>query len=132
MKRTITHLGKIAIINSLLILKFLTLPNPPGDFLKKLNSILFSFLWDNKSDKIKRTVACKPVAEGGLGMINIFAYVDALKLTWIRKAANNDYEKKWKNLLLTTVPNYHNLTLIGDDYPVIQAKNNSNMFWKDC
>ena len=68
MKRVITPLGRIAIIKSLHISKlnylFLTL-------LKELNHILFKFVWSNKPDRITRSVACRSVYEGGLGMVDI-------------------------------------------------------------
>ena len=82
MKRVITPLGRIAIIKSLLISKlnylFLTLSNPRGVFLKELNHILFQFVWSSKPDRIKRSVVCRPVCEGGLGMVDI--YMHMLKL----------------------------------------------------
>ena len=136
MKRIITPLGRIAIIKSLLISKlnylFLTLPNPPGDFLKELNQILFKFLWNNKPDRIKRTVACRPVSEGGLGMVDIFSYVKALKLIWIRKVCDISYIFKWKSLILSIFPNVNNLANFGCCYPIILAGKINNAFWKDC
>ena len=102
MKRVITPLGRIAIIKSLLISKlnylFLTLPNPPCVFLKDLNQILFNFVWSNKPDKIKRSIACRPVCEGGLGVVDIYAYVKTFKLMWIRKILDPMQIFKWKNL----------------------------------
>ena len=87
MKRIITPLGRLAIIKSLLISKlnylFLLLPNPPEDFMKELKQILFEFLWSGKPDKINRSVACQSIEEGGLGMIDVFEYINALKLKWI-------------------------------------------------
>ena len=76
MKRVITPLVRIAVIKSLLVSKlnylFSTLPNPPGVFLKDLNHILFKFVWSNKPDRIKRSIACRPVCEGGFGMADIY------------------------------------------------------------
>ena len=110
MKRVITPLGRIAIIKSLLISKlnylFLTLPNPPGIFLKELNQILFNFVWSNKPDKIKRSVACRLVCEGGLSMVDIYTYVKALKLMWIRKILDPMQIFKWKNLLFFSIPRF--------------------------
>ncbi|WAR29438.1 LIN1-like protein, partial [Mya arenaria] len=56
-KRKLTFYGKIQIIKTLLIPKFtyalhaLVVPN---HVIKLLNKIIFSFLWDNKNEKIKR------------------------------------------------------------------------------
>ena len=102
MKRVITPLGRIAIIKSLFISKlnylFLTLPNPPDVFLKELTHILFTFVWSNKPNRIKRSVACRPVCEGGLGMVDMYAYLKALKLIWITNTLDSMQIFKWKNL----------------------------------
>ena len=136
MKRVITPLGRIAIIKSLLISKlnylFFTLPNPPGVFLKYLNQILFKCVWSNKPDRIKRSVACRPVSEGGRGMVDIYAYVKALKLMWIRKTIDPMQIFKWKNLLFSVYPDCNNIANLGNSYPVILMKRVKNSFWKDC
>ena len=43
----------------------------------------------NKPDRIKRSVACRPVCDGGLGLVDIYAYVKALKLMWIRNTLDS-------------------------------------------
>ena len=55
-----------------------TLPTPEN-FLKKTNSLLYSFLWDDKPDKIKRETICQDYQQGGLKMINIYHFEKALK-----------------------------------------------------
>ena len=136
MKRVITPLGRIAIIKSLLISNFnylfLTLPNPPSVFLKELNHILFKFVWSNKPDRIKRSVACRPVCEGGRGMVDICAYVKAWKLLWIRETLDPMQIIKGKNLLFSVYPDFNNIAKFGNSYPVILIKRVKNSFWKDC
>ena len=43
-------------------------------------SLLFSFLWKNKKDKIKRNVVCQPPENGGLNFINFEIMVKSLRL----------------------------------------------------
>ena len=135
MKRIITPLDRIAIIKSLLISKLnyllLTLPNPPGVFLKDLNHILFKFVWSSKPDRIKRSVACRPVCDGGLGMVDIYAYVKALKLMWIRNTLDSMQIFKCKNLF-SVYPDFNNIAHFGNSYPVILIERVKNSFWKDC
>jgi len=56
--RRLTLLGRIAILKSLAVSQILyvlsSLPTPQG-VIKEINSLLYHFLWDGKSDKIKRT-----------------------------------------------------------------------------
>ena len=56
--RNLTLLGKIAILKSLVVsqIDYLlsSLPSPPG-VIKKINCLLYDFLWESKGDKIKIT-----------------------------------------------------------------------------
>ena len=57
-KRHITPLGKITIIKTLILSKltylFLNIPDPTPEFLKELDQLLFRFLWNGKTNKIKK------------------------------------------------------------------------------
>ena len=57
-------------------------------FLNEVNSLLFSFLWNNKPDKVKRRTGCRDNSCGGLRMVNIYHFEKALKLGWIRRLLN--------------------------------------------
>ena len=138
MKKILTPLGRIAIIKSLLVSKlnylFLTLPNPPGNVLKELNKMLFKFLWSGKPDKIKRSIACKSLEDGGLGMVDIYDFIRALKLRWVRCLfnINDDSSPKWKSLLLSSFPKCMNISSFGSVFPKQCSDEINNYFWKDC
>ena len=57
-KRKLTLLGKITIIKSLALSKFvhlfMGLPNPPGILMKRLNKLFYTFLCNSGPDRIKR------------------------------------------------------------------------------
>ena len=63
-KRKLTLIGRVTVIKSLMLSKFaylfLALPNPPGDLLKKLESMFFKFLWNKGPDRISRRQIVKP------------------------------------------------------------------------
>ena len=88
-KRKLTLLGKITVIKSLAMSKFvhlfMALPNPPGTLVKRLNQLFYSFLWNSGPDRIKRKFIVKDIAKGGLRMIHIDAFIAALKITWLRR-----------------------------------------------
>ena len=108
MKIILTPLDKIAVIKALLISKLnyllLTLPNPSQSFQKELNRLLFQFVWNKKPDKIKIKTRCKHVKDGGMGMVNIFNDIKALKITWLRKLETKD--PKWKPILMRVFLNF--------------------------
>ena len=131
-KRVLTPIGRIHIIKSLLISQFnhlfISLPNPDDSFLKKLNTILFNFLWSSKVDKVKREVLYKDYNHGGLKMINIRAFIESLKLGWIKRLIQTN--GKWQKIP-NTLFNTEMLTKCGDNFIQKCINNCSNEFWID-
>ena len=86
-KRSLTPIRKITIIKRFMMSAFnhlfIMLPNPDKSVIDKINNIMFSFLWNHKPSKIKHSIIIKEYGEGGLKMLNIVAFIDALKSTWI-------------------------------------------------
>jgi len=72
-----------------------SLPTPP-DVLKKINSILYDFLWDGKGDKIRRTTMINSYAKGGLKMLYIQSFNESLKMKWIQGYLTEENKGKWK------------------------------------
>ena len=102
--RNLTPLGKITIIKSLLLSSLnhllISLPNPDDKIMKEINEMFYSFIWEGTS-RIKKKVICQDYCNGGLKMINIEAFITALKTTWLRKLiiSNN----LWSEILQSTV-----------------------------
>ena len=67
-KQSLTPFGKITIIKSLIISKFnhlfLSIPGPDDNMISQLNSKIYSFIWDDKPDKIKRDLLCQEYFRG--------------------------------------------------------------------
>ena len=86
--RQLTPIGKITVLKTLILSKFIhifsILPIPES-FIRKLNAIFFKFLWNNNSDKIKRETVCFDYQLGGLQMINVHAFINSLKVSWVRR-----------------------------------------------
>ena len=83
--RDLTFFGKITIIKCLGLSKFTFLATNcpmPGGIKSKIEKILYKFLW-NGTEKIKRTTLCRPYTKGGLNMVDIATYFDALKAAWL-------------------------------------------------
>ena len=90
--RELTLLRKIQVIKSFAIPKILyrvVLISNKKEFIKKINSLLYSFVWKGK-DKIKRTAFINPIDKGGLKMPNIESMISAL-ITYGAKLLNADW-----------------------------------------
>ena len=130
-KRKITLLGKITVIKSIAISKFvhlfLALPNPPENLVKTLNKLCFNFIWNGGPDKIKRKFIVKDISKGGLRMLQIDSFIAALKITWLRR------EIVQPNCTWNTLSNIdlNNVYTKGSNYVSKKVEELNNPFWKD-
>jgi len=78
--RRLTLMGKIQVIKSLAAsqLTYILAPLATNHkIIKEINDIFYSFLWNNKGDKIKRSVMINNYESGDLKMIDISSYQHA-------------------------------------------------------
>ena len=131
-KRHLTPIGKITVIKTFILSKLnhllLSLPNP--NLLSKINSILYSFLWSNKPDKIKRDVVRLPPLAGGLKMIDIDLFMKSMKITWIRRLFISSNAPCVNLLLADTSICLNKLSNFGPQY-LSMLKSKLNPFWQD-
>ena len=100
--RRLSLLGKITVIKSLLASQLVYILSPlptPSGYLKEINSLLYKFLWDGKGDKIKRTEMINDYTKGGLKMLDIQSFNNALKAKWVQRYLDPNNKGKWKLLL---------------------------------
>ena len=130
LKRQLTPLGRVAVLKSLILSKivflWLLLPNPPDDFIDKLQSSIFQFIWDNKNDKISRNSSVKNTIDGGIGIPNVRHYISALKLTWIRKVMSTKH--KWRYIIQTVNKKLSLIDKLGTN---LKKSEKMNYFWCD-
>ena len=78
-----TLMAKITVVKTFappkLIYLFTVLPDPTKQIINKLNSEIFSFIWDSKPDKIQRTRLYQDYKKGGLRLINLEHFIYSLK-----------------------------------------------------
>ena len=81
-KRSLTPLGKITVIKTLSLSKlnhlFTSIPLPQNQFCKKIEKLLFNFIWHGKPEKISRSQICQNYDASGLKMIDIQLFVNGL------------------------------------------------------
>jgi hypothetical protein len=93
-RRKLTLFGKCTVTNSLAISKLVYLANilelPDETYFKKINRLIYNFIW-NKTDRIKRNTLIGKVEDGGMGITDIESKFKALKASWVRKLENTDH-----------------------------------------
>ena len=87
--RPLTPIGRITVIKTFILSKFIhlfiTIPSPDHQFIKQINSLLFGYLWNQKPDKIKRSIIIQDFNKGGLRMLDLQYFIQSLKLTWMSR-----------------------------------------------
>ena len=97
--RRLSLLGKITVLKSLIVsqLTYILSPLPTNQCaIDEVNTLFFTFLRDGKGDKIKRDTMISEYEDGGLKMIDIRLFTQALKLSWVKKYLEKGNEAKWK------------------------------------
>ena len=97
--RRLTLLGKITILKSLVasqLVNVFSSLQTNHQAIKELNEAFYHFLWDGKPDKIKRNIIINEYSDGGLKMIDLFAFNKSLKTIWIKKYLDKTNMGKWK------------------------------------
>lgn len=77
-----------------------TMMHTPPEILQNVNNIVWNFIWQGR-DKIKRKTACRPIIEGGLGMLDINQQFQAIKAAWIPKIINST--DNWAHIAKSTL-----------------------------
>ena len=129
--RNLTLIGKIILIKSLLISKFihilLSLPSPKEFLFIKIEQLFEKFLWNGKPPKFKKQIIQKQVIEGGLQYPNIRNVDATMKISWFKRIyATNE---GWASF-----PNMYGMDKIyvyGDLYMRKLLRTVKNQFWKD-
>ena len=102
---------------------FSILPDPPIDLIKKVEKILFKFIWNGKPDEIKRDVIYCKKEMGGLNMTNISHFIDALNIAWFKRLLNVE-----NNGRLLNVENNGRLLNVENNGRLLNVENNGK--WK--
>ena len=140
MNRTLTVYGKSVVIKTLALPKLthlaLVLPNLDKMKIKQLESLIFTFLWGNKPDKVNREDAKLSEKAGGLGIVDVNSFWKSLKFSWLRRAVcTNAF---WPQILCLSVkpilghePTITELLQLGPKMLNNIGKKMSNHFWRE-
>ena len=134
--RKLSLLGKITVIKSLALSKFVhlltSLPNLKTSSLNYLNKIFYNFIWDGKPDKIKRKILIGDYLEGGLKMVHLESFSSYLKVGWVKKFLGN-LSGNWQSVIGVELERYggERVFSLHREKMKITAEKISNPFWKD-
>ena len=130
-KRILTPIGKITVLKSIILSKFIhlfqSLPLPPDHLVKQITKIMFNFIWDGKPDKISRTTLDKE--NGGMDMLDLVSFIKGLQINWVRRLLRN-HSPMWKKANTNNIPSTEKLLCFGAQWPLKIASQTKNPFCK--
>jgi hypothetical protein len=100
--RKLSIKGKVTIINSLIIPHMIyigTVLEIPKWVIDSFNKIIYEYLWDGKTPKVKRSCIIAAIQDGGLKLQDLGVKIEALKIMWIKKIIDSEYDAPWKTYL---------------------------------
>ncbi len=98
----LTLKGKICILKSKIVPTLLFVCSNlcvPSEFVKEINDLFFSFLWNGKPAKVKWNTIISDIEHGGMSMPHFPTIVKAAKAMWIKRMLSGD-DANWKKLAL--------------------------------
>ena len=132
--RFLSLIGKTNVINtliaSLFIYRFMVLPNMSEVYLKKFESEMNKFLWNNKRAKITMKTLQLDKKDGGLRLTNLRIRERSIKISWVKILENDE---KMANLAYNSMAPFlkqwiFDCNLKADDVKYLQI---SDPFWED-
>ncbi|MCW4346095.1 MAG: reverse transcriptase domain-containing protein, partial [Candidatus Thiodiazotropha endolucinida] len=131
--RKLTLMGKITVIKNYALPKLIyalsSLPTPSEDTIKRIEKLMFNFIWDGKPEKIKRETLIKDYDKGGLKMIDLRTFIMSLKISWLKRMLDNDKNKLYKHIYMSELKPYGGKLFFESNYSEkdienIKTKNN--------
>jgi len=99
--RDLSLRGKVLIIKMLGISKFqyiASLIHIPQPVVKEVDRIIYEFIWNGKTDKVKRKIFEQEFKRGGYNMITLEDIIISASTMWIKKYLD-DIDREWKQTM---------------------------------
>ena len=101
-QRSLTLGGRALVANTLGLSLFwyqATIFSVPKTVIHEINKRLFNFIWNKSREPIARTSIVQPRSRGGLGVINMTAKINSLRVIWLRRLLTETYAPPWPEML---------------------------------
>lgn len=112
--RNLTFYGRVTVIKTLLIPKFIYLLQSTfvsKNIINELNTMCFKFLWNNKTEKNKRSILIGNKQDGGIEMPDMSIFAKTLKMKLIKMLCIDD-NANWKVIPIFFLNQYGKKLLI--------------------
>ena len=102
-KRGLTPYGRVHLIKTVALSQLTycwsVLPQPGLDLIKRIEDIMFQFIWNKKRAKVKKDVMKGEYKEGGLKVPDILSIIKGLKIGWVKRYLDLENCSQWKQVM---------------------------------
>lgn len=110
--RNLSLIGKICVIKSLALPQLLYLFSVltikiPQKYFIELNKLFFKFIWNGGKDRVQRKLMYNDYAQGGLKMVDPYAFALSQKMTWVKHLLDDNYQAQWKLIEMASLEKFH-------------------------
>ena len=102
--RKLSLMGIVTVVKTFALPKLIypltVLDNTTEEIIKKIKTEIFNFIWESKPDKIKRSVLMQDYKNGGLRLLNVDYFIEALKAGWVKRIFDETNKGLWKEFYL--------------------------------
>ncbi|KAG0954419.1 hypothetical protein G6F40_012583 [Rhizopus arrhizus] len=110
-QRRLSIKGRVTIVNALILSKLwyvLRMVHLPTTFFRRLNSVIYQFVWHNCKPKIKYTQLCLNLKLGGLGLLDPQIQRHNLQIRWLRQLLEDNHPQSCSQpILLDHIRRFH-------------------------
>ena len=104
-RRDLTIYGKILLIKTFALSQILyisTVIHVPDKIVKEIENMIYNFLWNGKTHKVRKKVITQNYSNGGCKMIDIVEQLKVQKIKWIKWYFQRE-ETYWKETMRTII-----------------------------
>ena len=120
-KRILTPIGKITVLKTIILSKFIhlfqSLPPPSDHLVKQITKIMCVLIWDGKPDTISRTTLVQDKENVGMEMLDLVSFINGLQINWGRRLLRN-HNPMWKKANTNSIPSTEKLLCFGAQWPM--------------
>ena len=128
--RKLTLNGRVLILKSLAISQIIHLASLlpfPDDLIQEIEQMIYEFLWNGKTHKVKKDVIIQDFKEGGHKMIDIRSLIMTQKLKWVVLYLNN-HECLWRHSIEANIKVKNLNMFLRSNYDICENLINSRFY----
>ena len=139
--RNLSYEGKVLLIRSLAmsqVMYAVEMKTIDESHIKRINDIIYEFLWSSKNITIKREICFLPKSMGGLDVVNLQSLIKVKRVQWILRFLKEGSDQNWAKLTENYIRCLDNrfdiefFSLKVTDSTDIIEKSKIPLFYKEC